>query len=60
MPASFAIKMMSQNTAANLLRSFFSEPFVDRRGRLHGNVTALWHLLTFRRSPSHPSLFNVS
>jgi GT2 family glycosyltransferase len=36
-----AAKLMSRNIAANLARSLFPEPWVDRRGRLRGNALAL-------------------
>jgi len=40
-----AAKLMSRNIAANLARSFFPEPWVDRKGRLRGNVLALLDVL---------------
>jgi hypothetical protein len=32
---------MRQNIAANLLKSLAPEPWIDRRGRLRGNLIAL-------------------
>jgi GT2 family glycosyltransferase len=40
-----AAKLMSRNIAANLARSLFPEPWVDRKGRLRGNVLALLDVL---------------
>jgi GT2 family glycosyltransferase len=40
-----AISHMSKNCAMNLARSFFPEPFVDRRGRLRGNWIALFDII---------------
>jgi hypothetical protein len=42
---------MSRNVAANLARSFYPEPYVDRFGRLKGNVVALVDLFTGRLHP---------
>lgn len=36
-----AAKLMSRNIAANLARSVYPESWIDRRGRLRGNVLAL-------------------
>ena len=52
-PASFALPLMGRNFAANLLRSLWPEPYVDRRGRLGGNLLALTHVLTGRIEPEH-------
>jgi GT2 family glycosyltransferase len=40
-----AAKLMSRNIAANLARSLFPEPWVDRKGRLRGNILALLDVL---------------
>jgi len=40
-----------RNVAANLVRSLRPEPWVDRRGRLEGNVLALWDWLRGRVDP---------
>lgn len=47
-----ARKLMWRNLAANLARSFYPEPWVDRRGRLRGNVLALIDMALGRISPS--------
>lgn len=52
-PASFALPLMMRNIAANLLRSVRPEPYVDRRGRLRGNLIAMGHLLTGRVEPEY-------
>lgn len=52
-PASFALPLMGRNLAANLVRSFWPEPYIDRRGRLRGNLRALAHLLSGRIEPEY-------
>lgn len=52
-PAGFALPLMMRNLAANLARSLRPEPYVDRRGRLRGNLIALVHVLTGRINPEH-------
>ncbi len=47
-----ARKQMSRNIAANLVRSIYPEPWVDRRGRLKGNLLGLLDLLRGRASPA--------
>lgn len=44
-PWSSALESMLRNIAANLLKSVRPEPYIDRRGRLHGNLLALAHAL---------------
>jgi GT2 family glycosyltransferase len=51
MNLSFALKLMSKNILANLLRSLRPEPWVDRHGRLKGNLLALGDLFTNRIHP---------
>jgi len=46
-----AMRQMSRNVAINVARSIQPEPWVDRRGRLKGNVIALYDLLLRRLSP---------
>ena len=50
-PSGYLKRMIGKNIAANALRSFAPEPYVDRRGRLKGNVMALTDLL---RGQMHP------
>jgi hypothetical protein len=47
-----ARRQMGRNFLANLVRSLQSEPWVDRKGRLKGNLLALFDLVTGRISPS--------
>jgi glycosyltransferase involved in cell wall biosynthesis len=51
MRSSYAKSIMWRNVAANILRSFWSEPWIDRRGRLKGNILALVDVVTGRLSP---------
>jgi hypothetical protein len=51
MPWRHAKKLMWRNIAANVVRSFSPEPWIDRRGRLKGNVLALADLVIGRISP---------
>lgn len=46
-----ALRMMLRNCLANLGKSLRPEPWVDRRGRLRGNLLALRDLATGRLSP---------
>jgi GT2 family glycosyltransferase len=50
-PFGRAIGHIGKNVAKNLLRSVWPEPYVDRRGRLRGNVCAVWDLCHGRMSP---------
>ncbi len=50
-PPRLAWRLMWRNLAANVLRSLWSEPYVDRRGRLSGNAIALLDLLRGRIHP---------
>lgn len=52
-PASFALPLMLRNLAANLARSLRPEPYVDRRGRLRGNLIGLLHVARGRIEPEH-------
>jgi hypothetical protein len=51
MPWRHANKLMWRNIAANVVRSFSPEPWIDRRGRLKGNIMALADLVIGRISP---------
>lgn len=46
-----ALRLMVRNLMANFGRALWPEPWVDRVGRLRGNVTALGDLLRGRLSP---------
>lgn len=52
-PATFAVPLMARNIAANLARSLVPEPYIDRRGRLRGNVLAMAHILMGRIEPEY-------
>lgn len=60
MPASFALSLMGRNIVANLVRSLWPEPYVDRRGRLRGNLTALAHVLNGRIEPEYVQNMSIS
>jgi GT2 family glycosyltransferase len=52
-PASFALPLMFRNIAANLAKSLRPEPYVDRRGRLRGNMLAILHVAMGRIEPEY-------
>ncbi len=52
MPLSVATKYIFKNLIINLVRSPFPEEFVDRRGRLLGNASALLDLVAGRLNPN--------
>lgn len=47
-----ALRLMGGNIAANLVRSLRPEPYVDRAGRLAGNLKAIRDLLAGRLDPA--------
>lgn len=47
----FALGLASRNMLANLLRSLRPEAHIDRRGRLRGNLLALFDMLRARCAP---------
>lgn len=49
--ATYSLRHLTRNVAKNLLRVMHPEPWVDRRGRLHGNLIALGDLLRGRLDP---------
>ena len=51
MSLGFAAPLMWRNVLANAGNSVRPEPWIDRRGRLWGNLLALWDLVTGRISP---------
>ncbi|GJE15939.1 glycosyltransferase family 2 protein [Methylobacterium marchantiae] len=51
LPVPFLGKLMARNVAANVVRSLRPEPYIDRRGRLAGNLTALLDIARGRISP---------
>lgn len=46
-----AMRLMSGNILANVVRSVRPEPWVDRRGRLYGNLLAFRDAITGRMAP---------
>ena len=52
-PASFVLPLMFRNVAANLAKSLWPEPYVDRRGRLSGNALAIAHIAMGRIEPEY-------
>jgi len=46
-----SLRLMSRNIAANLLRSLTPEPYVDRAGRVAGNLKAFGDLIAGRLDP---------
>ena len=50
-PFGRALSHIGKNVAKNILRSPWPEPYVDRRGRLRGNLVAVWDLCRGRMSP---------
>ncbi len=48
----FSMKYMRRQLIANCVRSVKPEPWVDRRGRLKGNILAIYEVLLGRSSPS--------
>jgi len=52
-PAKFALELMARNVIANLVRSVWPEPHVDRRGRLRGNLLAACHVVMGRIEPEY-------
>jgi hypothetical protein len=53
MPVGFAVDLIARNVAANVARCVWPEPYVDRRGRLKGNLLAAYHLLRGRIEPEY-------
>jgi GT2 family glycosyltransferase len=52
-PSTFALRLMGKNLLANLARSLWPESYVDRRGRLRGNLLALSHVARGRVEPEY-------
>lgn len=48
---SYAARHVGKNMAKNLLRAFWQEPWVDRRGRLKGNLIGLAEVIAGRAHP---------
>lgn len=50
-PLGRAVEHLGRNMAMNIARAGWPEPYVDRRGRLRGNLLALRDLMTGRLAP---------
>lgn len=53
LPSRFAFNLIWRNIAANFAKSFWPEPYIDRRGRLKGNALAALHLMRGRVEPEY-------
>jgi GT2 family glycosyltransferase len=51
-----ALRLISRNLAANFVKSLWPEPYIDRAGRLRGNVRALCDLMRGRLDPERAPL----
>jgi glycosyltransferase involved in cell wall biosynthesis len=51
MPLRDAVSHILRNVASNIVRSVSPEPWVDRRGRLGGNLIGLWDFVRGRLTP---------
>jgi glycosyltransferase involved in cell wall biosynthesis len=51
MPASYAARLMARNLLANAAKSIVPEPWIDRRGRLYGNLIACSHVVRGKIEP---------
>ncbi|ESZ67730.1 glycosyl transferase [Mesorhizobium sp. L103C119B0] len=52
-PLTFALRLVGKNLLANLARSLWPESYVDRRGRLRGNLLAISHVARGRVQPEY-------
>ncbi|MGE0751050.1 MAG: glycosyltransferase family 2 protein [Variibacter sp.] len=57
-PAPYLAQLALKNVLGNIIRSIRPEPFIDRRGRLRGNMLALADLLRGRIAPEHILMLN--
>ncbi|MCO4879888.1 glycosyltransferase family 2 protein [Paraburkholderia caribensis] len=51
MPLRDALNHVLRNVGSNVVRSFAPEPWIDRRGRLGGNLIGLWDFVRGRLTP---------
>jgi GT2 family glycosyltransferase len=49
----YAFRLAAKNVTANLVKSIRPESYVDRRGRLLGNLIGIFHLITGRLTPEY-------
>lgn len=52
-PSGFAFRLIWRNIVANIVKSLWPEPYIDRRGRLKGNLLALLHLARGKIEPEY-------
>jgi len=52
-PLARGLRLMTRNVLANIARSLWPEPYVDRRGRLKGNLLGAYHLVRRKVEPEH-------
>lgn len=52
-PANYLLPLIARNLMANIFRSLKPESYVDRRGRLRGNLLGLLHLARGRITPEY-------
>jgi GT2 family glycosyltransferase len=52
-PPRFALELMGRNVLANLIKSVWPEPYIDRWGRFKGNLLAVSHLIRGRVTPEY-------
>ena len=53
MSIGYAFRLVAKNLLANLVKSIRPESYVDRRGRLRGNLIGMLHLMTGRLTPEY-------
>jgi GT2 family glycosyltransferase len=53
MSFAYAFRLAVRNFSANFIRSIWSESYVDRRGRLRGNLIGIFHLISGRLTPEY-------
>lgn len=53
MSFAFAFRLAARNFLANLVKSVRPESYIDRRGRLRGNLIGMFHLVTGRFTPEY-------
>lgn len=51
MPLPYALQLVARNVTANVVRSLWPEAYIDRRGRLRGNLLGTAHLVLGRLRP---------
>lgn len=51
-PLNIVLSHAGKNLLSNALHAFLPEPYIDRRGRLKGNILAVLHFFTGRLNPN--------